>query len=83
MTLGRMGHLASERRHAERIGEATSMISGPRIKPRSHARLSMVSVRFTTSSETLPVSLPMSVLPRVKSTASQKSKHSVSGPKRN
>lgn len=83
MSLEPMEHPASEKRHAGRIGDATSMISGPRTNPRSHARLSTVSVRFMTSSTALRVSLPMPALPHVRSIANQRSEHSVSGSKRN
>ncbi|CCM70103.1 hypothetical protein BN406_03821 (plasmid) [Sinorhizobium meliloti Rm41] len=64
-------------------GDVTSMISGPRTNPRSRERLSIVSVRFTTSSATLQASPSMSALLLVRSTAKQRSKHSASGLKRN
>ncbi|AWC21272.1 Transposase [Aminobacter sp. MSH1] len=83
MSLERTEHPASGRRHAGRIGAATSMISGPRTNPGSRARLSTVSVGSTTSSAMLPASLPISALPPVKSTAKQRSRHSASGPKHN
>lgn len=82
MTLEGMGHPASVRQPAGHTGDATSTISGPRINPRSRARLSTVSARFTTSNVRLWVSLPISASPRVKSTARQKSKPCASGPRR-
>lgn len=47
---------------AGRIGDATFTISGPRTNPRSHARHSIGSGRFMTSSETLRANLQISVL---------------------
>lgn len=83
MKLEQMARAAFGKQPVGRIGAATSMISGHRTNPRSHARLSIVSARFTTSSVTLPVNLPISALPHVRSTVKQRSKHSASGPKRN
>lgn len=83
MSQERTAQAASGKRPVGRIGDVTSMISGPRTNPRSRERLSTVSVRFTTSSATLQASPSMSALLLVRSTAKQRSKHSASGLKRN
>ena len=81
--LTQMGPVDSVKPPAWRIGDVTSMTSGNRANPKSHERLSNVSVRFTTSRGRLPVSRPKFVLPCVRSGASQSSKNCESGPKLN
>ena len=77
--LERMGVLASKRRPAGPTGDATSTISGHRTSPRSHERRSIVSERFTTSSEASTANLLRSGLPHVRCRASPRLKHSATG----